>query len=172
MALEQQSVPNSQSSSFDGSQGSQYAPVSSGSFASSQTRPPRDVTPSTSLSNPSSQEYMAAKMNQPIDSRTSREPALLDTRPLQAPVANMGGPHPDHTSAPKRTADGQLKRGNSISPTSPSRSSKHEHSRTSSTTSRSSQIGDVCLGSPHLGIPTNFHHSSPPHSRRASPTRW
>ncbi|KAG6999566.1 hypothetical protein G7Y79_00034g069890 [Physcia stellaris] len=142
MALEQQFVPNSQSSSFDGSQGSQYAPVSSGSFTSSQTRPPRDVTPSTSLSNPSSQEHMA-KMNQPVDYRSSREPALLETRPLQAPVANMGGPHREYTSAPKRTADGQLKQGNSISPTSPSKTSKHDHSRTSSTTSRSSQIGDL-----------------------------
>lgn len=171
MALEQQSVPNSQSSSFDGSQGSQYRPVSSGSFASPQTRPLRDVTPSTSLSNPSSQEHMAAKMDQTVDYRSYRG-STLDTRPLQAPVANMGGPRRDYTSAPKRTADGQLKQGNSISPTSPNKINRNEHSRTSSTTSRGSQIGDVCLGSPHLRSLTNFSRSSPPHSRRASLTRW
>lgn len=153
MAFERQPAAISQSSSFDGSQESRNRPISSGSFASSQNRPPRDITPSTSLSNPSSQEHIAEKMdphNNHLAPRSSRQPTRLDTGFTQAPVANMGGSLGDHTSAPKRTADGQLKQGNSISPTSPSKIGRHERSRTSSMTSRGSQIGEVCLGSLHL----------------------
>ena len=138
---------NSQTSSFDESQ---YRPRSSGSFSASQIHLPRDITPATSLSNPSSQERMAEKAEQrkiyPAPP-SSRGLSVLDTRFGQAPVANMGGPQHHYTTAPKRSADGQIKQANSTSPTSPGETNRNEHSRTSSATSRGSQIGEVCLGS-------------------------
>ena len=147
MASARESAPNSQSSSFDDNQGSQYRPVSSDSFSSSQIRLPRETTPATSLSNPSSQEHMAER-----EQRTQRvpysprAPTKLDTRFGQAPVANMGRPHQEHISAPKRSADGQIKEPTPTSPTSPGYGNgRYEHSRTSSTTSRGSQVGEVCL---------------------------
>ena len=146
MASARDSATNSQYSSFDDSQGSQHHPFSTGSFSSSQPHHPRDTTPTTSLSNPSSQEYMAEKPEQRTNHpapRSSRGPAMLDTRFIQAPLANMGGPHQDYTSAPKRSADGEIKQANRISPTSPGQTTRYEHSRTSSTTSRGSQISEV-----------------------------
>lgn len=149
MAFEPHCASNSQSSSFNGSQESQHRPISGGSLTSSQDRPPRDVTPSTSLSNPSSQEYLAVQMEQPrnyspnyIVPHGSRGPTTLATRYPQAPVANMGGSSEDYTSAPKRTADGHIKQGNPISPMH-GKSNTIEHSRTSSTVSQGSQIGEV-----------------------------
>ena len=153
MAFERHYTSNSQSSSFNGSQESQHRPVSGGSLTSSQNRPPRDITPSTSLSNPSSQEHLPVQMEQPHNyrvPRVPRGPTMLDTRFSQAPVANMGSASGDYTSAPKRTADGYIKQGNSTSPTVPGRGNSSEHSRTSSTVSQGSQIGEVCLGSPRL----------------------
>ena len=153
MAFERHCASNSQSSSFNGSQESQQRPISGGSLTSSQDRPPRDITPSTSLSNPSSQEHLTVQMEQPhnyIVPRVPRGPTMLDTRFPQAPVANMGSSSGDYTSAPKRTADGYIKQGNSISSTVHGKSSTNEHSRTSSTVSQGSQIGEVCLGSLHL----------------------
>ena len=146
MASARESAPNSQSSSFDDSQGSQYRPVSSGSFSSSQIRLPRETTPATSLSNPSSQEHMAEREQRTHGAPHSpRVPTKLDTRFGQAPVANMGRPHQEHTSAPKRSADGQIKEPTPTSPTSPGYTGRYEHSRHSSTTSRGSQVGEVCL---------------------------
>ena len=153
MAFERHCTSNSQSSSFNGSQESQHRPISGGSLTSSQDRPPRDITPSTSLSNPSSQEHLAVQMEQPhnyIVPRIPKAPTKLETRFSQAPVANMGSSPGGYTSAPKRTADGYIKQGNSTSPTIHAKSNANEHSRTSSTVSQGSQIGEVCLGSLQL----------------------
>ena len=151
MASARESAPNSQSSSFDDSQGSQYRPVSSGSFSSSQIRLPRETTPATSLSNPSSQERMAEREQRIHRAPQSpRAPIKLDTRFGHAPVANMGRPHQDQTSAPKRSADGQIKEPTPTSPTSPGYNGIYGHSRASSTTSRGSQVGEVCLDTLHV----------------------
>ena len=152
MASARESAPNSQSSSFDDSQTSHHRPVSSGSFSSSQICLPREITPATSLSNPSSQEHMAEREQRTQRAPHSpRAPTKLDTRFGQAPVANMGRPHQDYTSAPKRSADGQIKEPTPTSPTSPGYNGRYEHSRTSSTTSRGSQVGEVCFDMLHVG---------------------
>ena len=63
----------------------------------------------------------------------------MEVRHTQAPTAPMAQMTADFTGAPKRTVDGEIK---DRSPTSPT-VGKYGHSRTSSMTSRGSQIGEV-----------------------------
>lgn len=135
MATQLHSAPNSQNSSFEhstASQSSQNNPTTSSEPNSQTLR--RETTPSTSLSNPSSQEYMAKKTQHSPPTRGQR----MDSQSTQAPIAPMAHITNDIAGA-KRTADGQVKER---SPTSPV-VGRYEHSRNSSMTSRGSQIGEV-----------------------------
>lgn len=135
MATPPRSAPNSQSSSFEhsaASQSSQPDPTSS-SEPNSQTLP-RETTPSTSLSNPSSQEYMGKK----TEHSPPRRGQSIRVQTTHAPIAPMAHTV-DTLAGTKRTADGQVK---DKSPTSPVVGT-YGHSRNSSTTSRGSQIGEV-----------------------------
>ena len=136
MATQFSSTPNSQASSFDdsnASQGSYQRPISSGGVHAQALQ--RENTPTTSLSNPSSQEQILHEA-QPSPSAGRQR---LEVRGIQAPIAPMLQIASD-TAGLKRTADGQVKEK---SPTSPM-SARCGHSRTSSMTSRGSQIGEVC----------------------------
>ena len=134
MATQLHSEPNSQASSFEDSQDSYQRHTSSHSHP--LEAPQRGITPSTSLSNPSSQENITHKMqNSPSAQKQRMEPEKPHT-PV-APIAHMTG---DYVGA-KRTADGQVKERSPTSPTSV----RYGHSRNSSMTSRGSQIGEVCL---------------------------
>lgn len=135
MAAQLHSAPNSQSSSFEHStvsQSSQHDPTAN-SEPNSQTLH-RETTPSTSLSNPSSQEYMGKKTQHSPPTRAQR----MDMQTAQAPIAPMAHTVNDFAGT-KRTADGEIKEK---SPTSPV-AGRYEHSRNSSMTSRGSQIGEV-----------------------------
>lgn len=135
MATPLRSAPQSQSSSFEhstASQSSQHDPTSS-SEPNSQTLP-RETTPSTSLSNPSSQEYMGKKTQHSLPRRGQS----IHIQTTHAPIAPMAHTVVD-CAGTKRTADGQVKEK---SPTSPV-GVRYAHSRNSSTTSRGSQIGEV-----------------------------
>jgi len=135
MATPLRSAPNSQSSSFEhstASQSSQHDPTASSEPNSQNLH--RETTPSTSLSNPSSQEYMSKKPQHSPPTRGQR----MDIQTTQAPIAPMAHTVNDFAGT-KRTADGQVKEK---SPTSPV-VGRYEHSRNSSMTSRGSQIGEV-----------------------------
>ena len=141
----------SRSSSFNDSMASQqsvYQHLSGSKFQSSNALSfPGAYTPATSLSNNSSQErtmidgYPTAMC---IDGETSAQgttPALTTRPPYRTsntdPSCNI------HTNAPKRMVNGEIKSPKGSLPTSPTDSRLYAHSRNSSTTSRSSQIGEV-----------------------------
>lgn len=131
MAAHLQSAPRSQTSSFEESipsQGSYQHPSSSGNVQ-------REPTPTTSLSNPSSQEQMIEGANQSPLAHGQRKTSNTPQAPIAPMIqtASEGGT--------KRTADGQVKER---SPTSPI-VGRYGHSRTSSTTSRGSEIGEVSI---------------------------
>ena len=134
MATQLHSDPNSQASSFGDSQGSYQRPTSDHYHL--PEAPQRDITPSTSLSNPSSQENITHKMQNSPSSQKQR----MEIQKPHVPVAPMAHMTSDYVGA-KRTADGQVKERSPTSPTSV----KYGHSRNSSMTSRGSQIGEVCL---------------------------
>lgn len=132
------SPSNSQSSSLNGSLSSQLSQVRPNVAGDLDLiRPHGAVTPSTSLSNESSQEG--------IDRPCLVEPDVLPMdkdKTIDGPDTG-GALNKDHTSAPKRMVNGEIKTSGSSLPTSPVESSQYGHSRNSSRTSRGSQIGEV-----------------------------
>jgi len=108
------------------------------------------ITPSTSTSNNSSQEHAvephqsfeASELHPRMEEKACRDqsfPAMQRTRTWERPAISTS----QYTSAPKRMANGDVKTGAGSLPTSPTDPSLYVHSRNSSTTSRSSQIGEV-----------------------------
>lgn len=97
-------------------------------------RPRGAMTPSTSSSNKSSEERTDRPYLVEPDASTMDQDEKFD-----GPVA----PDKEHTSAPKRKANGEVKPSESSLPTSPIESSQYGLSRNSSRTSRGSQIGEV-----------------------------
>lgn len=108
------------------------------------------VTPSTSVSNHSSQEHRdtlpkstrSGSMfgDQGMDRQDNLQLAIPHVpKPMQRPATSRD----DHTSAPKRMANGDIKSVGGNLPRSPTDSNMYMHSRNSSTTSRGSQIGEV-----------------------------
>lgn len=162
MATHLHSAPNSQASSLEDSNASQglyQRPTSSDNTREAVQREP---TPSTSLSNPSSQEQIQKAVLQSPPTRGQR---IETHNSAQAPIAPMLHMTGDIGGA-KRTADGQVKER---SPTSPM-SVRYEHSRNSSTTSRGSQIGEV--GTYYLSLSATVVVASSSSSRQHGSTRW
>jgi len=140
------SLPNSQQSSLNESSKSQLSqtrPGSSGVHESSQGI----MTPSTTLSNKSSQERVsignanetnAHMMGHGLESQES--PHSWNAPPTR-PSEYQGS----YTGTLKRTANGEIKSPVHSSSTSPVDTIQYGHSRNSSMTSRGSQIGEVRL---------------------------
>lgn len=132
------SPPTSQASTFNDSLSSQLSQVRSNAASDvNLIRPHGAMTPSTSLSNKSSQEgtdgpYLMESHVSPVDQDEC-----------------IGGPitddvlDKDRTGAPKRMANGEVKPLESSLPTSPVESSQYGHSRNGSRMSRGSQIGQL-----------------------------
>ena len=142
------SLPNSQDSCLNeslNSQLSQIRPESAGAIDLFKGTPGHGtMTPSTSFSNNSSQEGLTRAQ---VDGN-EREIMQNKIEPAHAPGARRPrGPskasHINRTGAPKRMADGEIKSPGYSLPTSPIDASQPGHSRNSSRTSRSSQIGEV-----------------------------
>lgn len=140
------SLPHSQQSSLNESSNSHLSetrPGSSGIYESSQGI----MTPSTTLSNKSSQECVSMSDANEANPRLIGQ-GLESEDSLQSwnlPPTRPSNSHRSYTSAPKRTANGQVKSPTYSLPTSPVDPSQYGHSRNSSITSRGSQIGEVRL---------------------------
>ena len=143
------SNPNSQDSSFpeaSASQHSQLAPSSARLLELLTTSGGRDATtPSTSLSNYSSQENVLNSQKSISDSQIIHdERDMSHSGPMAYTSATTESRRAEYTGALKRTATGQIKSPLQGSlPTSPVDSSSYGHSRNTSTTSKSSHIGEV-----------------------------
>ena len=136
MAAQLHSAPNSQASSLGDTVDSQGSYPTQSSADRRFEILQRENTPSTSLSNPSSQEQIAERARSPASRLT------LETRQDSAPMAPMAHMKDDLTAASKRTADGRVKEKSSL-PATPVTPGRWEHSRNSSMTSKGSQIGEV-----------------------------
>ena len=101
------------------------------------------LDPSTSFSNRSSQKRRNRTHLVEPDGSTMEQDENVNM-----PVAEVTEDK-DHTSAPKRMGNRELKPSESSSPTSPVQSSRYKHSRNSSRTSRGSQISEVRSLSQH-----------------------
>lgn len=135
------------------------------------------VTPSTSLSNRSSQEQALdlIQTNHDGDLLVSKETNLQgiprlsvvpNARSTQLPAASR-----NYTSAPKRMANGEVKTTSESLPISPSESTVYSHSRNSSSTSRNSHIGEVSLP-PFERFKIDILDSSPVNYGHAFHMRW
>ncbi|KAL8670814.1 MAG: hypothetical protein Q9168_004662 [Polycauliona sp. 1 TL-2023] len=141
----QQSQSQSQSSSNNSTVSRLSAPDATSKHDSrpvSRNEQARETTPSTSISNASSQEQSA------IDHSPTLSPDLGSTsprsiqNPTSPPTSLKGHIHrPNH--APKRTASGEIKGVGQIQQSSPHTTSPYSHSRHTSTASRSSHISDM-----------------------------
>ena len=103
-----------------------------------------EMTPSTSFSNNSSQ---GSECKGPL-SIDDTAPQVEQQQPILAPatMSQHNRPqmlHVEHTSAPKRMANGEIKSPGYSGPNSPVDIGQYGHSRNSSRTSRGSQIGEV-----------------------------
>lgn len=104
-----------------------------------------EMTPSTSFSNNSSQGS-ACKGPLNIDDAAIQ---VEQQQPILAPATMSQHDrsqrlHNEHTSAPKRMANGEIKSPGHSGPNSPVNIGQYGHSRNSSRTSRASQIVEVC----------------------------
>ena len=139
---------NSQSSSSNDSSNSQISHIrvgSAGNFDRSQgDRFNDETTPSTSLSNSSSQEGVGKAQLGDYDDVLlveERQPTYMSAASSQHERSRML--HTEHTSTPKRMANGEIKSSAYSLSNSPIDIGQHGHSRNSSRTSRGSQIGEV-----------------------------
>ena len=151
---EPSSVPNSQDSSFNESvpsQASPQRPMSSNKFQfSAGNYSTRQITPSTSSSDPSSQERAAERLQEMLSAEDDAQQQVrphLQNAQIQGPRSlHMGSLIGEHTFALKRMADGKVKSVDlniSRSPVDLSRSPGH--SKNDSSPSKGSQIGEVGL---------------------------
>ena len=104
-----------------------------------------EMTPSTSFSNNSSQ---GSARKGPLNNDDAA-PQVEEQQPIYSQAASSQHDraqrlHIEHTSAPKRMANGEVKLPGYSQPNSPVDISQYGHSRNSSRTSRGSQIGEVC----------------------------
>ncbi|KAL9125907.1 MAG: hypothetical protein Q9217_004954, partial [Psora testacea] len=141
------SVPPSQSSSFNDSMTSQQSVCPLSSTSNPHLRLGVH-TPATSLSNNSSQEHAmtddyTSGMSIGDEARIAQAPSSASTSRTIYPTSRHTSSTENYTSAPKRLANGEFKSPKGSLPTSPTESSIFAHSRHSSTTSRSSQIGEL-----------------------------
>ena len=144
---EPSSVPNSQ-----GSSASPQRPMSSDKFQfSAGNYSARQITPSTSSSDPSSQERAAERLQEILsaedDAQQQFRPHLQNAQIERPQSLHIGSLNGEHTYALKRMADGKVKTVDlnmSRSPVDVSRS--RGHSRNDRKTSKGSQIGEVGLG--------------------------
>lgn len=146
------STLNSQQSSFDESLGSHYLvsqPFNESSLRSSQQNGQVPSTPSSSLSNPSSQDDLGSKPRKiedvPAVSRSGLNVLSGSSMPSGTNLYSEASAQAGHAitlkpTAAKRTADGHMKNS---SPAISNSDLESGHSRTSSTASRSSQISEV-----------------------------
>ncbi|KAL8809010.1 MAG: hypothetical protein Q9200_003810 [Gallowayella weberi] len=119
--------------------------------SASRDRSLRVVTPSTSLSDPSSQERTGSKsptrendthqspsFKSAISNTPSHSIHKQKARPtsVKSHVLNVSHAH-------KRTASGEVKRPGSSQPSSPDGPSQYSHSRNTSTASKSSQVSEL-----------------------------
>lgn len=109
----------------------------------------RQITPSTSLSDPSSQERAPDRLREILsadddDAHGQRRLVPAHTpneRPRSLYTHGLNG---EHTHAHKRTADGQVKVADPNVLTSPAGTSRPRgHTKNDSATSQTSQIGEV-----------------------------
>ena len=105
----------------------------------------KEMTPSTSFSNNSSQ---GSACKGPLDNDDAA-PQVEEQQPIYAPTARSQDDqsqrlHIEHGSTPKRMANGEIKSPGYSRPNSPVHIGQYGHSRNSSRTSRGSQIGEVC----------------------------
>lgn len=111
----------------------------------------RVMTPSTSLSNPSSQK--TAESGSPAQQEDTVEGQKPTTDSANVPLHLLRNPRPRPTNddggpaylpqAQKRTASGEVKQGGSSQPGSPESTAQYGHSRNTSTASKVSQISDL-----------------------------
>ena len=149
---EPSSVANSQDSSFDDSVASQASPHQP--MSNIKSRFPtvkystRQVTPPTSTPDPSSQDRTAERLTEILAAEDNVQGQLSpdphdsqNERPRSLYVSGSNG---EHTSAQKRTADGQVKVQDLNTHTSPEDVSRpYWHLKSDSATSKGSQIGEV-----------------------------
>ena len=148
--FEAHSLPQSQTSSFNGSFASQQSgsqPLAVRELDSCQQPLNAPYTPATSLSNNSSQEPIMnhedaqdprTHMENNIRASATDQASQLQLISTQSPTS-----HQAYTSAPKRMANGDIKSPPNSYPTSPIDPNSYAHSRNSSSTSRTSHIGEV-----------------------------
>ena len=124
-------------------------PLGTVNNASSASQPalPRATTPATSLSNHSSQERSSdpgcSKISVVGNLNTSPTKPTDQGSRLSGHVARPTAARQDHTSAPKRMRNGELKSNTSSLETSPTECRANLHSRTSSTASREGQAAEA-----------------------------
>lgn len=145
------SLPNSQDSSLNDSSTSQQSQIPQASstedirIAHGTHHLHGTTTPSTSVSNKSSREVIgtaAPPVDQDIlSSQEKRHPANPSV--VRQPNHSISDLQHEHTSTPKRMANGEIKSPEYSLPTSPVGASQYGHSRDSSRTSKGSQISNV-----------------------------
>ncbi|KAL8653573.1 MAG: hypothetical protein Q9210_002012 [Variospora velana] len=152
MALELHQSQPSQASSVDSTatRDDGHRPISyQDSPPRSRSEQLRESTPTTSLSNHSSQQRMGSLSPLHIDGlagsglhrRLSNSASFpVQDSPLQHTRIDTASPY---TSPPKRTASGQAKWASEGHPSSPNGATRFGHSRHTSTASKASQISDL-----------------------------
>ena len=112
----------------------------------------RETTPSTSLSNSSSQDRagsISSLHDVGISQSPTLEPNIANTSSYSLHENHMSRPTSEQshlrngTHAPKRTANGEVKSSGQSQQSSPNGTSQYSHSRHTSTASRSSHISDM-----------------------------
>ncbi len=104
-----------------------------------------EMTPSTSFSNNSSQgSVRKGPLNNDDAALQVEEQQPTYTSAARFQHNRSQRLHIEHTSAPKRMANGEIKSPGYSRPNSPVDIGQYGHSRNSSRTSRGSQIGEVC----------------------------
>ncbi|KAL8971000.1 MAG: hypothetical protein Q9183_001263, partial [Haloplaca sp. 2 TL-2023] len=112
----------------------------------------RAMTPSTSVSNPSSQETRGSYS--PIhhqDIGQKQKQSVHNTDTISHSSNSIVNPqHPSNSGDPawrsqaaKRTASGEVKQGSNSHPGSPGEATQHGHSRNTSTASKASQVSEI-----------------------------
>ncbi|KAL8681896.1 MAG: hypothetical protein Q9186_001982 [Xanthomendoza sp. 1 TL-2023] len=129
-----------------------FEPISNDAYRSASRDPSvRATTPSTSLSDPSSQERAGSisptRENDPHKSPAFKSaPSNTPSHSLHIQTARptSGKSHVLNLShAQKRTASGEVKRSGPSQPSSPDGTSQYSHSRNTSTASKSSQVSEL-----------------------------
>ena len=123
-------------------------PSASGGFDSlNDSFTPETKTPCTSVSNMSSQEHAeidGVDVGQ-TDSENYELGSSKNLQPMKTAAPNSSEHLVHHSNAPKRMVNGELKSPINSLPASPVSADLHKHSRDSSRTLRSSEVGEVSV---------------------------